>query len=320
MLKSLRAAFLSLAVVPVAHSAVTVDPALPPYKPATMPTGQFKVVGSKSGSVVLVKWQEALVNLQPGIKIEIDTKRGSSSAYPALLKGEAQLAPMSRPMEAGKIDEFTKTYGHPPTEIRFGVAPIAVVVHPSNPIRSLTRTQLDAIFSNSYEIAKYALLSWGETCLGGAWFDRKIVVLSLDKEGGPYGLFRREAMTLAGDLKETARQFKSEAELLAAVANDPAAIGFVPLGAATKGVRIVPIAEDGGAAVYPTLQTALNETYPLRAFFRFYINKPAYESVPAPLAEFIRYGLSREGQQFMADTGYFPLPASYAQKMLEKLN
>src|SRR5207247_1498730 len=93
-----------------------------------------------SVSIVLAYAQD------PNVKVQIEGK-GSSTAPAALIAGTAQLGPMSRPMKATEMDQFEKKFGYKPTEIRTSVDALAVFVNKDNPIKSLTLTQVDAVFS-----------------------------------------------------------------------------------------------------------------------------------------------------------------------------
>src|SRR5262252_2497180 len=75
--------------------------------------------------------------------------KGSSTAPPALIAGTAQLGPMSREMKGTEVDQFEKKFGYKPTPIRTSVDALAIFVNKDNPIKCLSMSQVDAMFSKS---------------------------------------------------------------------------------------------------------------------------------------------------------------------------
>jgi phosphate transport system substrate-binding protein len=86
-----------------------------------------------------------------------------------------------------------------------------------------------------------------------------------------------------------------------------------------KVLKIVP--RSGGPAVALTPDNVANRTYPLIRDAYFYVNKPPGQPLDPKVREFMRFVLSREGQEIMARVGYFyPLNAEYLKEQLKKLD
>ncbi|MCS7008641.1 MAG: hypothetical protein NZL93_01730, partial [Chthoniobacterales bacterium] len=68
-----------------------------------------------------------------------------------------------------------------------------------------------------------------------------------------------------------------------------------------------------------TPENCYNGNYPLARFLYIYINKNPKEPLDKLTHEFLKFVLSKQGQEVVAKDGYFPLPASVAKKILEKL-
>ncbi len=86
-----------------------------------------------------------------------------------------------------------------------------------------------------------------------------------------------------------------------------------------KVLRIVP--RSGGPAVALTPDNVANRTYPLIRDAYFYVNKPPGRPLDPRAREFMRFVLSREGQEIIAKVGYYyPLPAAYLKEQLQKLD
>ena len=98
--------------------------------------------------------------------IQIEGK-GSSTAPPALIEGTSQLGPMSRKMKDSEIEAFEKKYGFAPTPIGVALDSLAVFVHKDNPVKSLSLTQVDGIFSANQSKGGPNISTWGQAGLAG---------------------------------------------------------------------------------------------------------------------------------------------------------
>src|SRR5262245_12702723 len=123
-----------------------VDPSLTQYKAVPGVSGNISSVGSDSLNNVMTLWAETFTKFYPNAKIQIEGK-GSSTAPPALIAGTAQLGPMSREMKGTEVDGFEKKFGYKPTAIKTSVDALAVFVNKDNPVKCLSLSQVDAMFS-----------------------------------------------------------------------------------------------------------------------------------------------------------------------------
>jgi phosphate transport system substrate-binding protein len=108
------------------------------------------------------------------------------------------------------------------------------------------------------------------------------------------------------------------AELVGKVAADPSAIGFAAAMRTRPEVRAVAIAASEGAIpVAPTCESIVGGRYPLDRYLLIYVARP----IPPVAREFVRFALSREGQQAVAASpkGYLPLSAHDAADERAKL-
>ena len=73
--------------------------------------------------------------------------------------------------------------------------------------------------------------------------------------------------------------------------------------------------------VVPTNESFFDRSYPLVNSVFIYLNRPPGKPLSPRLKEFLRYVLSRQGQQAVADDGmYIPLNPQAAQEELRKLD
>jgi phosphate transport system substrate-binding protein len=87
-------------------------------------------------------------------------------------------------------------------------------------------------------------------------------------------------------------------------------------------LKILALAEHKGGPYIPfTPATVANRTYPLKRDAYFYIDKAPGRPLDPMVREFMRFVLSRDGQEIMARVGYYyPLTASYLEEQRQKLD
>ncbi|MCL5934953.1 MAG: phosphate ABC transporter substrate-binding protein [Bacillota bacterium] len=168
---------------------------------------------------------------------------------------------------------------------------LAVIVHPKNPVKGLTKDQVTKIFSGEIK-------NWQE--VGGK--NAPIFVNQRAVPSGTLDYFMEEFMVGADKkaipIVSTAKHHASNKLLIPAVAKNPNAIGFTSLGSLNKTVKGLPI--DGSV---PTIQNAVNGTYkhvrPLNLVTK---------GQPTDLTKaFIDYAKSPAGQA-IAGKSWVPLP------------
>lgn len=296
---------------------VRVDDALPAYEPVAGVSGNLNSIGSDTLNNLMTLWAEGFQALYPNVRIQIEGK-GSSTAPPALIEGTAQLGPMSRPMKGAELDAFEKKHGYKPTEIRVAIDALAVYVHKDNPVPALTLQQVDSIFSSTRKAGGPPVEKWGDVGLSGPWAARPISLYGRNSASGTYGFFKDHALR-GGDFKSTVKEQPGSSSVVQGVASDLNGIGYSGIGYATSGVRAVPLLGADGRPHAADLENALSGKYPLARFLYIYINKKPGQPLDKLTAEFLRFVLSKPGQQIVVKDGYFPLPAAAAAAELKKL-
>lgn len=296
---------------------VRVDDALPAYEPVAGVSGNLNSIGSDTLNNLMTLWAEGFQALYPNVRIQIEGK-GSSTAPPALIEGTAQLGPMSRPMKGTELDAFEKKHGYKPTEIRVAIDALAVYVHKDNPVPALTLQQVDSIFSSTRKSGGPPIEKWGEVGLTGPWAARPISLYGRNSASGTYGFFKDHALR-GGDFKPTVKEQPGSSSVVQGVASDLNGIGYSGIGYATSGVRAVPLLGSDGRPHAADLENALSGKYPLARFLYIYVNKKPGQPLDKLTAEFLRFVLSKPGQQIVVKDGYFPLPAAAAAAEIKKL-
>jgi len=109
--------------------------------------------------------------------------------------------------------------------------------------------------------------------------------------------------------------------IIDALAQDPDGIAFSGATYTNGNVKILAVAsKDGGPFIGPTKETVWKRTYPIVRFTTVFINRAPGKPVEPKVKEFLRYILSRDGQEAVLREGsYLPLTADLIRDQLRKL-
>jgi len=214
----------------------------------------------------------------------------STGVLRLLLNGKADIGISSIPMTSAQREGFVRRFGYPILEARVALDALQILVHPSNPLESLTVPQLDAIYGTELRAgALNPIRTWEEAGALG-W-----------GEGRP-------ALAYAGFLHYGTSTFFQEAVL----EGGPWREDIQTLGLA--------IARQTEETAYPPLPTHIyGEEYPLIRFFTVYVNAPEVEDLPPETHEFLNYLLSYEGQTEVAKTASLPLDRTMLLRARKRL-
>ena len=296
-----------------------VDADLPDYKPASGVSGNFSSVGSDTLNNVMTLWAEDFKKLYPSVNIQIQGA-GSATAPPALTEGTANFGPMSRLMKDQEVQAFEQKYGYKPTAIGVAIDALAVFVNKDNPVKGLSLSQVDAIFSATRKCgAEKDVTRWGDLGLTGDWVKKPIQLYGRNSVSGTYGYFKEHALC-KGDYKTNVNEQPGSASVVQSVSTGLNAIGYSGIGYKTSGVRAVPLSsKDGGELEEATEENAISGKYPLARVLYVYVNKAPNKPLSPLELEFFKMVLSKSGQGTVEKDGYIALPAKLAAKELAKL-
>lgn len=321
MKKSLTFSLMALALgVAVSAQTVKVDPAIPPYAKKRPVSGNLSAVGSDTMNNLMTLWAETFRRHHPAVRVQVEGK-GSSTAPAALIAGTAQLGPMSRPMKDSEVDAIVAKYGYEPTEITTALDVLAVYVHKDNPLQSLSLPEVDAIFSKTRRLGfGRDITTWGQLGLSGEWATKPISLYGRNAASGTYGYFKDHALG-GGDFKDTVKEQPGSASVVQGVSEDRYGIGYSGIGYATSGVKAIALAKKTGDRAYaPNYDDALTKTYPLSRPLYIYVVQDPRKPMDPLVEEFLRFVLSKEGQEIVIKDGYLPLTAKMVEQELAKLS
>ncbi|MDO4163723.1 MAG: PstS family phosphate ABC transporter substrate-binding protein [Bacteroides sp.] len=248
-----------------------------------------RIKGSDTVLPIAQQTAERFMTLNPDARVTV-TGGGTGVGLSALLDETTDIAMASRGIKFSEKMK-AKAAGEELEEVAIAYDALAVVVHPSNPVQKLTREQLEAIFRGK-------ITNWKE--VGGD--DRKIVVYSRETSSGTYEFFKESVLKnknyMSGSLSMPAT-----GAIIQSVSQTRGAIGYVGLAYVSPRIKTLAISYDGEQYATPTMENAIQKTYPIVRPLYYYYNKQNSEQV-APLLQFI---LSSAGQEIIKKSGYIPV-------------
>jgi len=234
---------------------------------------QVVVAGSTSIQPFADRWAEVFMEKHPGLGVNVQGG-GSSAGIQAAKSGAAAIGMSSRELKPEEKDL---------TEIVVARDGLAIIVHPSLPLRNLTLQELKSIFSG--EISNWKVLTGR---------DKEIDVVTREEGSGTRGAFQELVMGKTTRITKRAIVEDSNGTVREIVANDPFSIGYISLGLVSDRVRALDL--DG---VKAGEENILKKEYKLVRPFLFLTKGPA----SGPVKDFIDFVLSPEGQGLIKKEG-----------------
>lgn len=255
-----------------------------------------KIKGSDTVLPVSQEAAEHFMQLNSGSRVTV-TGGGSGVGISSLLDGTTDIAMASRSIKFAEKMDLKKSH----KDLRETVVAydaLAVVVNPKNPIKNLTRTQLEQIFRGK-------LTNWKQVVdpvTKKRGNDVKIIVYSRETSSGTYEFFKtsvlQEKNYMAGVLSMPAT-----GAIIQSVSQTEGAIGYVGMAYINSHVKALSVSYDNRHFVYPSMETGRKRQYPIiRELYYYYTADKEKKIRP-----FVDYLLSNAGQEIVMKTGYVPV-------------
>lgn len=240
---------------------------------------QVSVTGSTTILPIAEIAAEDFMALHPTVRVLVSGV-GSSAGIESVSKGTCQIGTSSRDLKPEEM-----SLGLVDTKIARDA--IAVIVNPSNPVASLTTSQVAEIFAG-------AITNWKQ--VGGP--DLLIGLVNRDEASGTREAFSKLVLK-GGDFDPTAAVLPGTGQVRSVVAQSPSAVGYISLGFVDKTVKALVI--DG---VTPSEGTVADGTYPLSRVLHFFT-----KGEPTGAAkDYIDFVMSAKVQDTVVrDAGFLPI-------------
>jgi phosphate transport system substrate-binding protein len=230
------------------------------------------LAGSTSVQPFAEKLAEIYLDLHPGVHINVQGG-GSTAGIKACREGACEIGTSSR--ELHKEEALVR-------KIVIAWDGIAIIVHPKNPVNTISSEQLQGIFSGKTR-------SWSE--VGG---EKKPIFFVTREEGsGTRDAFEQLVMKKV-EISNEALVEDSNGSVREIIAHNTQAIGYISFGIVNKQVKVLAV-----NGVMPTLKSIKERRYQLTRPFLFVVKDPLTQLA----GQFIDFVLSRDGQRILEQEG-----------------
>ena len=237
------------------------------------------------GAKLVPQLAEAFKAQHPDTTFDIAAE-GSTTGIAAIIDGTAQIGMASRRAKPGEVGAASgKGVNMKPTIVAYDG--IAVIVNSANPLKGLTKRQVEQIFTGD-------VTDW--SAVGGN--PGKISVYTRNTSSGTYSDFKELAMKKR-DYAPSAQKMAGNEQIASEVGKNASGIGYVGLAYdKAGGVKVMPI--DG---TMPSVQSVHAKTYPYARPTFYYTN-----GEPSGAAkEFLDFTIGPAGQKIAAQVGFVPI-------------
>jgi len=237
------------------------------------------------GAKLVPQLAEQFKAQHPGTTFDIAAE-GSTTGIAAIIDGTAEIGMSSRRAKTSEVGAAAAKGKHmKPTIVAFDG--IAVIVNFANPIKGLTKKQVEQIFTGD-------VTDW--SAVGGS--GGKISIYTRNTSSGTYSDFKELAMKKR-DYAGGSQKMAGNEQIAAEVGKNPNGVGYVGM-AYTKagGVKVMPI-----DSVTPSVKTVQGHSYSYWRPTFYYTN-----GEPSGLAkEFLDFTIGSGGQKIVAQVGFVPI-------------
>lgn len=217
-----------------------------------------------------------------GVRITV-SESGSGNGAKSLINQSCDVATMSRLMKPQEI-VAAKSKGVEPVIHVVALDGLAIIIHPANPVRNLTKKQLNGIYTGKYT-------NWNQ--VGGP--NARIVVIQRESNSGTEESFKELVVGKGILITRGAETQASNGAMKNRVSLTQGAIGFIGLGFVDASVKVISV--DG---VLPTVQNVKNKSYPVSRSLYMYTNGTA----TGELKKFIDLPKTSDGKRMVSELGF----------------
>jgi phosphate transport system substrate-binding protein len=211
---------------------------------------------------------------------------GSTTGIAAIIDGTADIGMSSRRAKSSEVGAAVSKGKHmKPTIVAYDG--LGVIVNASNPIKGLTKKQVEQIFTGD-------VTDW--SAVGGS--GGKISIYTRNTSSGTYSDWKELAMKKR-DYAGGSQKMAGHEQIAAEVGKNPNGIGYVGLAyMKAGGIKVVPI--DGQM---PSQQAVIAKTWPYARPTFYYTN-----GEPSGVAkEFVDFTVGPSGQKIVDRVGFVPI-------------
>lgn len=268
--------------------------------------GAIRITGSDTMVNLAQAWAEAYQTEKPDVSCQV-RGGGTGVGIAALIGSKVDIAPASRAMSEEEMKKAEEMTGRRPKEIIVGSDALAIYVHRDSPLDAISIEELAQVYGEGGKIETWQQLGVeNPACPSG-----EIIRVSRQNNSGTYVYFRDAVLGKEGQYKQGTTALSGSSDVVDLVGNTPCAMGYSGMGYSDpRKVKMLKVGKKkGDTPVAPTLETALDGSYPIaRPLYLYTLGEPTGE-----VAEFIEWALSPAGQKIVKEVGYVPREVPQAE-------
>ncbi|MBL8549590.1 MAG: PstS family phosphate ABC transporter substrate-binding protein [Hyphomonadaceae bacterium] len=228
---------------------------------------------------------------------------GTGGGFAKFCRGETEVQDASRPILETEM-ATCRAADIPYVEIPIAFDGLTVVVHPSNPLNSVTIAQLKRVWEPQ---AEGQIMNWRQA--NPAWPNMPLQLFGAGTASGTFDFFTEAVVGTAKSSRTDFTPTEDDNVTVQGVATNPGAMGFFGIAYYEQNKqRLKALAIDAGAGpIAPNADTVAAGTYPLARPMFLYANANALRR-PA-VQQFVQFYVANAAR-IAPQVGYIPLPAS----------
>jgi phosphate transport system substrate-binding protein len=282
-----------------------------PYLPRMEITAEVDVFGSTTMDSLAHGWSAGFQKFHPKAKVVVSAE-GSETVFERLAKSRSSVGMLSRYVTP---EELKASGLRHPVAIMVSHEALGVFVHESNPLQSISFSQLVTLVCGD-ESGKP--VTWKSVGVTGPMADQPVHVIGRNNGSGSHK-FIKQYLFRTRKLLAVTEKFSSNAKVVHAVEEDPLAIAICGLKCGSHKARALHLRE-ADQEVPDDDHAILIGEYPLTRPLTLVIDAGASDEQAAAGREFVRYALSQAGQMQTILAGFFPLDPPTLRSELLKLD
>jgi len=313
---------------------------MPRYVPLQSVSGTISIWGHGNAQLpwmrhLVALWEEGFKAFHPGVRTDYQMY-GTSSGVPALFTGAGNVAILGEEILPEAIAAFKRFKGYAPTAFDICTGSLDVrnfdyaqqiFVHRDNPLASISLVDLDGILGDEHLRGDRKIRFWGELGLRGEWATHPITPYSWAIDDS-FGMFLEE-FVLGGShrwncgLREFVHIINADGsiydhgqQILDALSKDQGGIAVSNIRYADKAVKPLALGNTSkGPFVQASKASLIDGSYPLARYIPAIVDRKTDGSIDPIVREFVRFLVSREGQEAVNRDGRY-LPLSLARSAM----
>jgi phosphate transport system substrate-binding protein len=285
---------------------------------ATSAVAQQRIVKVDGSSTVFPVTEAVAEDFQKAKKRAVQVTvgiSGTGGGFKKFCRGEIDVSNASRPILRKEMDDC-KAAGIEYYELPVAFDALTVVINPKNGfIRQLTVAEMKKMWEPA---AQGKVTHWNQ--VNPAWPNQPMKLFGPGADSGTFDYFTE---AVVGKSKSSRGDFTASEDdnvLVQGVSRDPNALGYFGYAYYIENqdkLKAVPIVNEKGQAVQPSLEAVLKGSYsPLARPIFIYVNAKSLEK--PEVREFVEFYMT-EGGKLAREVKYVPLPDSAYRMALQHL-